>query len=160
MSRHTSSRLVVVTLAIASLAACGDTGPGNLPSCDVDESAIELSLDENDALVATWPGAHEASFVSVGDIEQADDDGVPLMVFQAGGYCSTYLMAGVDALCMDEPSPTIGGSPLETGTLTAGEVPVDGEAALERGRPYLVELSLQDSAEPTCRSFIEIEKTF
>jgi hypothetical protein len=149
--QRTSSSLALVTLALITAAACGDTSPGDLPECALDAGDIAFSLDSEGKLVASWSDDLDAVYLGVSDL--GVDEGESSAVYSAGAYCNSYWFTPTDATCISEtPITPIGGSPLRTAALDGADVPTTGDPTLVAGRPYSIALIVQDGAQPTCRS--------
>lgn len=158
---HASTKLMLLLLVLAlSLSACGqDVDAANQAyetECGLTESDIELSLDDEDALVVTFPDAYFATYVNVG--REAE------LVYTASSWCTN---GGFVAMghCPLGPAPGYT-SPLETRTLStastpSGGVDVEGDPVLVRDVDYEILIALQDDMrEATCTSEITVRKTF
>lgn len=157
---RTLSLLVVTTLSLVALAACGrdpaETNAAYENDCGLVADDLALSLDENDALVVTYPEGFGATYVGV---SRGGD-----RVYAAGSYCGDGIIIAM-GFCDNRPGPVFS-SPLETADVetthyaTTG-IEVEGDPVLVRDVDYDVEVAFVDDADPfTCSSVVQVQKRF
>mgnify|MGYP001022752605 CR=1 FL=1 len=155
-----NASLALAALALASLAGCGrdpaETNAAYENDCGLVADDIVLSLDENDALVASYPEGFGATYIGV---SRGGD-----RVYAAGSYCGDGIIIAM-GFCDNRPGPVFS-SPLETADVetthyaTTG-IEVEGDPVLVRDVDYDVEIAFVDDADPfTCSSVLQVQKRF